>query len=235
MASGSAGWYHGGMAKNEVFKAAGITVDVVLFTIEGGALNVLLIERTNQPYEGTWALPGGFMQEDEAADAAAARILREKAGIKGIYIEQLYTFTDLKRDPRGRIISITYFALVARDRVSFKGSDLQTPTLVAVSKATKLAFDHDHILAYSLERLRAKLEYTNVIYSLLSPKFTLTELQQAYETILDKKLDKRNFRKKYLSLGLVEATQEFERGGRQRPALLYRFKAHELTQLKKFF
>ena len=175
------------------------------------------------------------MQENETADAAAARILREKAGVKDIYTEQLYTFSDLRRDPRGRVISITYFALVARDQINFKGSDLQAPALLPMYHLPHLAFDHKQILVYSLERLRAKLEYTNIVYSLLTPTFTLTQLQQAYEIILDRKLDKRNFRKKYLSLGLIQATKQFERGGRRRPAVLYRFKAQEIEQLKKFF
>ncbi|MDP3645894.1 MAG: NUDIX domain-containing protein [bacterium] len=223
------------MAKTEVFKSAGVTVDVVLFTIESEMLHALFIKRTNNPYKGLWAFPGGFMQERETAEGAAARILKEKAGVKDIYIEQLYTFTDLRRDPRGRVISITHFALVPKERIMFTGSDLQTPTLFPVHKISKLAFDHKEILAYSRERLRAKLEYTNIVYSLLKPRFTLTQLQQAYEIILGKKLDKRNFRKKYFSLGLVRATKEYERGGRRRPARLYEFQDHELAQLKKFF
>jgi len=223
------------MGKQTIYKSAGITVDAILFTIEDERLKVLLIKRTNDPHRGSWALPGGFMQEDETAEDAAYRILREKAGVKDIYIEQLYTFSDVRRDPRGRVISITYFALVPRGKISFEGSDLQTPTLFPVTKAEKLAFDHGKILSYAIQRLRAKLEYTNVIYSILKPQFTLTQLQQAYEIILGKKLDKRNFRKKYLSLGLVEETDRYERGGKQRPARLYRFKTREIAQLKKFF
>lgn len=223
------------MAKVAIYKSAGITVDIVLFTIEEGSLRVLLIKRDNETFRGAWALPGGFMQEDETAEGAAERILRKKAGVRNIYTEQLYTFTDLRRDPRGRTISITYFALVSRDEINFHGADLQTPTLVPVKHIPKLAFDHAEILKYSLGRLRAKLEYTNIIYSLLKPRFTLTQLQQAYEVILDRKLDKRNFRKKYLSLGLIQATKEHETGGKQRPALLYKFKTREIEQLKKFF
>jgi 8-oxo-dGTP diphosphatase len=223
------------MAMKTIYKPAGITVDVVLFTIEAAALSVLLIKRTNAPERGAWALPGGFMQSNETSEEAAFRILRTKAGVKDIYIEQLYTFSDLRRDPRGRVISITYFALVPTEKIIFEGSDLQTPTLFPVSAVSRLAFDHKKILSYSVERLRAKLEYTNVVYSILKPTFTLTQLQKAYEIILGRELDKRNFRKKYLSLGLVQATKEFERGGKQRPAQLYKFKSREIAQLKKFF
>ena len=223
------------MKKKEVYKSAGITVDIVLFTIEDERLKALFIKRTNDPHRGSWALPGGFMQEDETAEDAAYRILHKKAGVKDVYIEQLYTFTDVRRDPRGRVISITYFALVPREKISFEGSDLQTPTLLPVARIEKLAFDHKEILSYAVERLRAKLEYTNAVYAILKPQFTLTQLQQAYEIIFGKKLDKRNFRKKYLSLGLVQETDRYERGGKQRPARLYRFKARDLAQLKKFF
>jgi 8-oxo-dGTP diphosphatase len=223
------------MGKQAIYKSAGITVDVVLFTIEDERLKVLLIKRNNIPHKGELALPGGFMQENETTEDAAYRILREKAGVKDIYIEQLYTFSGVRRDPRGRVISVTYFALVPRGKISFEGSDLQAPSLYPISKTMQLAFDHGEILSYAVERLHAKLEYTNVIYSILKPQFTLTQLQRAYEVILGKKIDKRNFRKKYLSLGLIEATKDFERGGKQRPARLYRFKARELAQLKKFF
>jgi len=223
------------MGKQTIYKSAGITVDIVLFTIEDERLKVLLIKRNNTPHKGELALPGGFMQKDETAEDAAYRILKEKAGVKDIYIEQLYTFSNVRRDPRGRVISVTYFALVPRGKISFEGSDLQAPSLYPISKTMRLAFDHGKILSYAVERLRAKLEYTNVVYSLLKPQFTLTHLQRAYEIILGKKIDKRNFRKKYLSLGLIEETKDFERGGKQRPARLYRFKARELSQLKKFF
>jgi 8-oxo-dGTP diphosphatase len=223
------------MGKQAIYKSAGITVDVVLFTIEDERLKVVLITRNNIPHKGALALPGGFMQENETAEDAAYRILREKAGVKDIYIEQLYTFSDVRRDPRGRVVSVTYFALVPRGKISFEGLDLQAPALYPIGKNMRLAFDHDEILSYAVERLRAKLEYTNVIYSILKPQFTLTQLQRAYEVILGKKIDKRNFRKKYLSLGLIEQTKDFERGGKQRPARLYKFKARELAQLKKFF
>jgi 8-oxo-dGTP diphosphatase len=223
------------MKKQKVLKPAGITVDGVLFTIREGELNVLLIKRTNNPHRGQWALPGGFMQHDETAEGAAHRILRQKAGVKDIYVEQLYTFSGIHRDPRGRVISITYFALVPLEKIFFEGSDLQEPTLFPANKIPKLSFDHKEILSYAVQRLRAKLEYTNVIYSLLKSKFTLTQLQAAYEIIMGKKLDKRNFRKKYLSLGLIQPTKSYERGGKQRPALLYQFKMRELAQLKKFF
>jgi len=219
----------------QIYKTAGVTVDVVLFTIDEGVLKTLLIKRTNEPFKGLRALPGGFLQKDETSQQAANRILKNKAGVKDIYTEQLYAFDGAKRDPRGQVISITYFALTRKDDVRFEGSDIQTPKFAPVRGLAHLAFDHADIIGYALKRLQSKLEYTNVVYSLLRPKFTLTELQNAYEIILGKRLDKRNFRKKFLSLGLIAATKDYERGGKRRPALLYKFKAVKFSELKKFF
>ena len=186
-----------------------VTVDVVIFTVESGELKALLIKRANKPFLGDHALPGGFLLQGEASHAAALRILKEKAGVSDVYIEQLYTFDAKGRDPRGPVISVTYFALVPpSDIVLKKGKDIQAPALYLLRHLPKLAFDHTDIVAYAARRLRAKLEYTNVAFSLLPKYFTLFHLQKIYETIMGKKLDKRNFQKKFLSLKLIALTDK---------------------------
>lgn len=213
-----------------------VTTDIVIFTIENNGLKVLLIKRPNKPFKNKWALPGGFILKDEAPEKAALRVLKQKAGIADIYMEQLYTFPGSGRDPRGNIITIAYFALAPINKITIKASKkIQTPTLHSLKKLPKLAFDHKDIIAYALRRLRSKLEYTNVIYSLLPKYFAFNELQNAYETILDKKLDKRNFRKKFLLLGLIDPTRKVHKGIRQRPAQLFQFVSRKPAELKKFF
>lgn len=210
--------------------------DIVIFTIDGGLLKVLLIKRNHKPFKSYWALPGGFIHENEMPEKAALRVLKDKAGIQDVFIEQLYTFGGSGRDPRGNVISVTYFALAPlnRTRISQSG-DIQMPTFFSLKKLPKLAFDHGRIIDYALKRLRAKLEYTNAVYSLLPKYFTFNELQKAYEIILNRKLDKRNFRKKFLILGLIRPTKKLHRGTRQRPAQLYQFSSHQPSELKKFF
>lgn len=212
------------------------TVDVVIFTIENEELKVLLIKRAAPPFKGKWALPGGFLMTKEATMSAARRILSEKAGVsKKFYLEQLYTFDDPVRDPRGHVLTVAYFALVNRVKLRFVvGKDLQMPTFYGVYDLPALAFDHRKIVQYALSRLRNKLEYTNVIYSLLPATFTLSHLQTTHEVILNKKLDKRNFRKKFLSLGLIRSTKIRMTGARQRPAQLFTFVYQKPLELKKF-
>ena len=213
-----------------------IVVDVVIFTIDEGVLKTLLITRAREPFAGSPALPGGFLHEGETTKSAAERILCEKAGVEGVYLEQLYTFDDPKRDPRGALFSVTYFALVPKGEVKIDADEgTQTPRFVPVMDMPKLAFDHGKILSYAIERLRAKVEYTNVTYSFLPKLFTLTGLQKIYEAVFDKHMDKRNFRKKFKDLGLIEETNQFSKGGRQRPAKLYKFTSKRPSQLKKFF
>ena len=212
------------------------TVDVVIFTIEEDELKVLLIKRANDPYKNHWALPGGFLNHDEPTKAAALRILNNKAGVKDVYLEQLYTFDTLGRDPRGHIITVSYFALVNPDAMRLqKIEDLQTPTFFNIKKLPRLAFDHETIIEYAKKRLAYKLEYTNAAFSLLPKKFTLTQLQNVYETTLDKKIDKRNFRKKYLSLGFIKPIHEKLKGIKQRPAELYSFINKKPIEIKRFF
>ncbi len=213
-----------------------VTADVVIFTLEDNELKALLIKRNNPPFESMWALPGGFLKPKETSEEAGMRVLHDKAGTSKVYLEQLYTFDDPKRDPRGQIVSISYFALLASQNLKIsQDKQTQTPTLFSVNKLPKLAFDHKQIVGYALKRLRAKLEYTNVVYALLPKHFTMTELQSTYEAILGKKLDKRNFQKKFLSLGLVRKTNQKRDGFNFRPAALYEFTDKSFQELKKFF
>src|SRR3989344_7725822 len=209
---------------NKLIWPNGLTTDVVIFTIEDEKLKVLLIKRTNEPFKGEWALPGGFISTNEGSQDAAIRILKDKAGLKGAYLEQLYTFDGSGRDPRGRICTVTYFALSNREDIIFEsGKNIQTPVFYPVNKLARLAFDHKKIAAYAVKRLQAKLEYTNVVYSLLPKVFTFNQLQVAYESIVGKKLDKRNFRKKFMMLKLIKPTKKILIGNRQRPARIYEF------------
>lgn len=212
-----------------------VTVDLVIFTIKESQLKVLLIKRPHEPFQNSRALPGGFLLQNETTQKAALRILKEKAGVSNVYIEQLYTFDSPKRDPRGHVLTVTYFALVPRSKLAFAKRTTQTPTFHSIQKLPMLAFDHKAIVKYAVRRLRAKLEYTNAVLSLLPHEFTFNQLQKTYEAILDKKLDKRNFRKKFLSLGLIKQTRKHLKNVRQRPARLYQFIHRKQTELKKFF
>ena len=209
-----------------------VTVDIVIFTIQSDSLKVLLIKRGVAPFKGQFAIPGGFVREDESLAQAALRELREETGVSDVYLEQLYSFGDPDRDPRERVITVAYYALISADRSPLvAGTDAAEANWWAVSKLPSLAFDHRKIVDYALERLRNKLEYTTVGFQLLPAKFTLTELQEVYETILGKQLDKRNFRRKLALLKILKPLSEYRRGG-QRPARLYRFVAGNFEKLK---
>ena len=209
-----------------------LTVDIVIFTIEQGALKVLLVKRGIEPFAGQYAIPGGFVLENESLDQAAMRELREETGVAEVYLEQLYSFGDPKRDPRGRVITVAYYALISAEHSQLRaGSDAAAAAWFAVDAVPDLAFDHAKILAYAVERLRNKLEYTTVGFQLLPEKFSLSELQEVYEAILGKKLDKRNFRRKLALLKILKPTSEYRRDGRK-PARLYRFVAAKFEKLK---
>lgn len=213
-----------------------ITVDVVVFTVRQGKLKVLLIKRKYSPFKDKWALPGGFIRGGEELLHASARELEEETGVRGVYLEQLYTFGAPRRDPRGRVITVAYFALVSPDKMQLRASyDAKEAKLFEVNKLPHLAFDHRKILTYAIIRLRNKIQYTNVAWSLLPQKFTLSEIQKFYETIWGKRLDKRNFRKKILSLGLLNVLPSVRKGLRQRPAKLYAFKTRKFVELRRFF
>jgi len=199
-----------------------VTVDAVLFTIRDRKLHLLLIKRLAKPFESRYALPGGFIREDESPDEAAIRELREETGVGHVYLEQLYTFGDPKRDPRGRVITIAYYALVPHNQVLRAGTDASDAGWFPVTELPPLAFDHRKIAEYAHQRIRNKLDYTNVGFELLPDRFTLTELQLVHEAILGKALDKRNFRRKILQKGIVKPMKEWHQTGRK-PAQLYRF------------
>jgi 8-oxo-dGTP diphosphatase len=202
--------------------AVNVAVDLVIFTVREGTLQVLLIERGVPPFKGQWALPGGFILEREALEEAARRELEEETGLRDIYLEQLYTFGDPDRDPRGRIISVAYYALTPPSPLH-ASTDAAKAAWHPAARPPKLAFDHAKILRMGLERLRAKLGYSTVGFQLLPKQFTLTELQALYEAILERPLDKRNFRKKVLSLDLLKSEGQKRAAGAHRPARLYSF------------
>jgi 8-oxo-dGTP diphosphatase len=211
-----------------------IAVDVVLFTIQEGTIKVLLVKRTQSPYQGRWALPGGMVAPDESVDDAALRELQEETNISNIYLEQLYTFGDPNRDPRGRVTTVAYYALVNWQQFQLKARQrVSEANWFSVKRLPELAFDHRRIVEYALERLRNKINYTTVGFQLLPKEFTLTELQTSYEIILGQRLDKRNFRRKMLQLGILRGTKEFKVSGRQRPARLYTFAETKVIKLQE--
>jgi 8-oxo-dGTP diphosphatase len=211
-----------------------LTVDCVVFGFDESELKVLLVERALEPFKGSWALPGGFVHVDETIDAAARRELAEEAGLTNVFLEQLYTFGAVERDPRERIVSVAYFALVKLSDYNVRAAaDAADARWFPISRVPKLAFDHAEILATALERLKGKVRYQPIGFELLPPKFTLSQLQHLYEAVLGTELDKRNFRKKVLSFGLLVALKETQMAGRHRPAQLFRFDAEKYEKLKK--
>ncbi len=206
------------------YERPSVTVDVVMMSVRQQDLQVLLIKRRSWPYEGMWAIPGGFVNMDESLETAAKRELQEETGVQNVYLEQLYTFGDPGRDPRTRVITVVYFALLPSQHLQIRAADDAVDVgWFPVHQLPSLAFDHEKILDYALERLRGKLEYTTIAFSLLPAQFTLRELQRVYEIILHRKLDKRNFRKKILATGILEDTGAKKMEGTHRPARLYRF------------
>jgi len=199
-----------------------VTVDVVLFTIRDRRLQVLLIKRKIKPFANRYALPGGFVLQNESLDAAAVRELREETGVDRVYLEQLYSFGDPRRDPRGRVITVAYYALVPNKQALHAGTDAAEAAWFSADALPPLAFDHRKIVDYAHQRIRNKLDYTNVGFELLPPKFTLTELQLVHEAILGHPLDKRNFRRKITQKGIVKSLDEWVQTARK-PAQLYRF------------
>jgi len=211
-----------------------VAVDVVLFTIQDELLKVLLVKRASPPFRGWWSLPGGSVTRDESVDEAALRALQEETGITTVYLEQLYTFGDLDRDPRGRVLTVSYYAVLHWEQFQVKARRRAAGARwFAVKRLPNLAFDHRRIVGSALERLRNKVNYTSVAFQLLPKRFTLPELQRAYEVILDQPLDKRNFRKKMLQLGILRPTAERKTEGRQRPARLYAFAETRVIKLQE--
>lgn len=216
------------------YPRAALTVDCVVFGFDEGELKVLLIRRALDPFKGSWALPGGFVRVDETLDAAARRELQEEAGLQGVFLEQLYTFSAIERDPRERVISVAYYALVKlASHDTRAATDAADARWFPISKVPKLAFDHADILAMALTRLKGKVRYQPIGFELLPPKFTLSQLQHLYEAVLAVPLDKRNFRKKVLGFGLLVPLEETQMTGRHRPAQLFRFDQVKYEKLRK--
>ncbi|MCS6808710.1 MAG: NUDIX domain-containing protein [Bacteroidota bacterium] len=215
-----------------------VAVDCVIFGYDHRQhmpeLQILCIQRSIEPFRGQWALPGGFLRLHETLDQAAARELHEETGLESVYIEQLYTFSALDRDPRERVISVAYFALVNLERYTLHaGTDAAQAAWFSVAKLPALAFDHKMIVKVALERLRGKIRYQPIGFELLPDEFTLSELQTLYETILERSFDKRNFRKKIHDYGLLIETGGMRRGKPHRAARLYRFDTKRYKALEK--
>jgi 8-oxo-dGTP diphosphatase len=206
--------------------SAAVAVDVAVFTVRDGSLHVLLAQARSGPFAGWWALPGGRVGEEESLDEAAARELPAPTAARDVYLEQLYTFGQPRRDPRGRVVSVAYVGLVADpERVGGAAPDKYAGVAWhSVSRLPPLAYDHAAVVRLAVTRLRAKLQYTNLAYTLLPPSFTLGELQSLYEAILGRKLDRRNYRRRVLSLGLLRPLRRMRRGA-HRPAALYAFRS----------
>ena len=201
-----------------------VTTDCVILGFDEGELKVLLIERATEPFKGRWALPGGFVCMEETADDCAARILQKETSLSDIYMEQLYTFATVERDPRFRVISIGYYALIKlADYQAQAGTDESSVKWFTLNEIPELAFDHNSILDKALERLKGKIKYQPIGFELLPEKFTLPHLRHLYEVILQTELDDRNFRKKILSYNLLIDTGELQQGARNRAPKLYSF------------
>ncbi len=229
------------------FPRPSVTVDVALVSARDGALYTLCVRRLEHPFRGWLSLPGGFVAQDESLEEAAARVLTRKAALSGVFLEQLYTFGQPRRDPRTRVITVAYYALVdagrfdeaARGQPEVSVCRLEVPwsgeTGGPVSvrdergAARRLAFDHAEILGMAVKRLRGKLDYSPIGFQLLPERFTLLELQRVHETVLDRTVDKNGFRRRMLASGLLEATGESEREVGHRPAELYRFGRRSAT------
>jgi len=211
-----------------------LTVDCVVFGLDEGDLKVLLVQRDLEPFKGRWALPGGFVRVDESLDEAARRELEEETGVTAVYLEQLYTFGAPDRDPRERVVSVAYYALCKLSEHGVRAAtDVRDAAWFSVVEVPPLAFDHEEILEVALQRLKGKVRYEPIGFDLLPPKFTLSQLQTLYETILERPLDKRNFRKKILAMELLVELDELERAVAHRAARLYRFDRRRYEQLRR--
>jgi 8-oxo-dGTP diphosphatase len=212
------------------FEQPGITVDLVIFTVNDDKLKVLLVKRADEPFAGYWSIPGGFLRKAESLEEAALRVMEEKTGVKDVYLEQLYTFGAPDRDPRARILTVAYFALIPwKNLLQPESKKIMDLAWYPVGEAPELAFDHRDILEFAVRRLRAKAGYSNIVYGLLPESFRLSDLQKMYEIILGENLDKRNFRKRMIEMGLLQETGKKEMKGAHRPAMLYQFKKREMV------
>ena len=216
------------------YKSPSVTVDIALMSVVKGKLSVLMMKRAYPPYRDSWALPGGFVDIKEGLDTAARRELEEETGLKGIFLEQLYSFGDVKRDPRKRVISVAYFALVPyTDSEKLAGEEATSYAWFEVDKLPeKLAFDHDKIIKKAVERIRGKIGYSNVGFELVPEKFTIPELREIFEQVLGRSLNPSNFRTKLLKLGILRATKKKKKMGRGQPAPYYVLDKQALAELE---
>lgn len=222
------------MAYEYEYPRPALAVDCVVFGLDDEDLKVLLIQRDLEPFRGRWALPGGFLHVDETVAEAACRELEEEAGISNVFLEQLYTFGALDRDPRERVVSVAHYALVnLSDHRVRAATDARNAAWFGLEDIPSLGFDHDEILAVAHERLRGKIRYQPIGFELLPRKFTLTQLQRLYEKILDRSLDKRNFRRKVLGTGFLLELDEIQKDVAHRAARLYRFDERKYRKLVK--
>jgi 8-oxo-dGTP diphosphatase len=216
------------------YPRAAVTVDCVVFGLDDEDLKVLLIRRDLPPFEDKWALPGGFVRLNETLDEAARRELQEETSLERVFLEQLYTFGAIDRDPRERVITVAYYALVRlSDHRVQAATDARDAVWFAMDDLPPLAFDHDQILETAHQRLQGKVRYQPIGFELLPSKFTLTQLQKLYEIVLGRVLDKRNFRKKIQGMGILEELDEVEKGVAHRAARLYRFNKKEYGRMVK--
>jgi len=212
------------------FERPSVTVDVLFFTVKENKLHILLIKRAAWPHKGFWALPGGFVNMDEDLEIAAAREIYEECGVKNLFLEQLFTFGNPKRDPRTRVITVAYYALAPSTEIkNIQEDEVSDAKYFPIDDLPKLAFDHKEIIKVGFERLRNKIGYSNIVFGLLPKEFSLSEVQNIYEAIYGRKIDKRNFRKWMLSSGLLVSTGKKMSGSAHRPALLYKFAKREVV------
>ena len=209
-----------------------VTTDCVIFGFDGGKLKVLLVERGLEPYKGRWAFPGGFVKMDESCEEGALRELEEETALKGTYVQQFHTYSDPNRDPRERVITVAFFALVRIQEVE-AGDDANKAQWFAIDEVPQLAFDHDVILRDALKRLRERIHFQPIGFELLPEKFTMRQLQNLYEAILDVHFDRGNFSKKMLHFNGPHATHETIRPTPKREARLYRFNKESYDELKQ--
>ena len=219
--------------QEEIYKSA-FSVDNIIFGFDNHTLKVLLIKRAEEPYAGKWALPGDIVTPDENLDSSALRVLEQLTGITDVYLDQVYTFGKVDRHPKGRVITIAYYSLVNIERVDIRADSFaEQVAWKEVRSIDSLAFDHLEIMTTCLARLKQDLKLRPIGFELLPKKFTLTELQRLYEVILEQDLDKRNFRKKILSMDILKTLHELQSGVSHRPAKLYSFDAVKYEEAKQ--
>lgn len=222
------------MAYTYKYPKPAVTVDCVIFGYEKNSLKLLLIKRALEPFKSKWALPGGFVKMDETLDEAAQRELTEETGLQQVYMEQMFTFGAINRDPRDRVISIAYMAVVnLSDAAQVKGdTDAEEAAWYDVNELPKLAFDHSEIVKVALERLRGKISYQPIVFELLPKKFVFSDLENIYATILQSDINRRNFRTKMMATGLVEELNEYMTNVSFRPPKLYRYNRKKYEKMK---